>query len=108
MEVDLELKEDMEKYLSDAELGTVDDNRRIAILKRLTPYICWSCGSEYEARDKYCGECGSKIINTNFKYLCRECETYLERKHKYCTGCGQKATHDTNDWFKVPTPAPKP
>jgi RNA polymerase subunit RPABC4/transcription elongation factor Spt4 len=46
---------------------------------------CSECGSVIKESDKYCWNCGTKIV---FQYLCPVCHKEVKADDKYCRNCG--------------------
>jgi len=91
MEVDLKLKEDVEKMLANQANQRGDEPWVISILKRITPYFCWSCGAKYDTRDVYCSQCGNRILAYKLKdKICWECKAEMNEWDTYCRQCGGK------------------
>jgi len=99
MEVDLQLKAEIEKLLATGitfeQILNDGDN---GLAAKLTNHICWGCGSEFENRDTHCSQCGRQL-HRRIDYDCEKCGTFVERHDKYCTGCGEKVEINTSNWF---------
>lgn len=52
--------------------------------------ICQKCGHDNLNSDKFCGQCGSKLIEPKPKNYCPKCKTTTQRNLKFCTECGTK------------------
>lgn len=40
----------------------------------------------FKKEDKYCWDCGTALINTDFK--CKQCNTTYDNLDHFCTQCG--------------------
>lgn len=51
---------------------------------------CPNCGSEVDAKAKFCSECGQKIVVDEKKISCPKCGAEVKATAKFCPECGQK------------------
>lgn len=49
---------------------------------------CSKCGKFADAEEKFCSECGGKIVCMLTK--CPSCSKPIKESDKFCTGCGTK------------------
>lgn len=72
--------------------------------------ICQKCGHNNLNSDKFCGQCGSKLIEPKPKNYCPNCKTTTQRNLKFCTECGTKlVVKPSHTQPKTSTPSkPKP
>ena len=54
---------------------------------------CMNCGAEYENGEKFCIDCGSKIVAVpeTAAGKCATCGAELAAGSKFCSNCGAKA-----------------
>jgi predicted amidophosphoribosyltransferase len=61
---------------------------KAVIEKKKIPPKCEKCGRGGDVEQKFCPQCGGKMIIplTN----CPDCQADLEHNQKFCTNCGKK------------------
>lgn len=51
---------------------------------------CTACGVELEADEKFCDECGTRIVLLHNGIVCRQCNTEIPAGQLFCGSCGMK------------------
>lgn len=52
--------------------------------------VCENCGKDLSQDAKFCGACGTKIMQVSLKKTCKSCGNINDSTSNFCLNCGEK------------------